>query len=415
MKPNILIFAHYYLPGTRAGGPIRSISNLVENFGSEYNLKIITADRDFGDKNSYKDIQKNTWVQVGKAEVYYISPTFINMLFLAKLIKSIDYDFYYLNSFFDPKFSFLPILLRWTGFINSKPILIAPRGEFSPGALNIKSFKKRIYLICLKNLGMLKDAVWQASSDSEKKDIYRSLIGISINKSSISIPLKNLKVAPDLLQFYENIFISGNLASSSSSSSSGSRLVRNLNICFASRISKMKNLDFLLEILLKVRSHVVLNIHGPAEDLDYWNLCQSLIQQLPLNIEVNNFGAYKNEDVEKILGENDILFLPTLGENFGHVIFEALRSGLPVLISDRTPWCDLEASKAGWIGSLDEPNYFVETIEKLAKLSFSELQVYKDGAREYANNYLFTTNARNETKTLFQYMMTQNSIECRSK
>ena len=411
MKPTILIFAHYYLPGTRAGGPIRSISNLVENFESEYNFKIITADRDFGDKYSYKDIQKNTWVQVGKAEVYYISPTFIDILFLAKLIKSIDYNFYYLNSFFDPKFSFLPILLRWGRLINSKPILIAPRGEFSQGALNFKSFKKRIYIICLKNLGMLKDVVWQASSYSEKKDIYRSLIGISINKSSISFPTWDLKVAPDLLPFYENIFISGNLPNTNNSITSRSRLVRKLNICFASRISKMKNLDFLLETLLKVRSNVTLNIHGPAEDLDYWNLCQSLIKQLPPNIEVNVFGAYKNEDVEKILGENDILFLPTLGENFGHVIFEALRSGLPVLISDRTPWVDLEVSKAGWVGSLDEPNYFVETIEKLAKLNFSELQVYKNGAKEYAKNYLLNTNARDETKDLFQHMLTQNSIK----
>jgi len=409
MKPTILIFAHFYLPGTRAGGPIRSISNLIENLGNEYDFKIITADRDIGDKVSYKNIQKNTWVQIGKAEVYYIPTKFINVLSLVKLIKSSNCSFYYLNSFFDPRFSFLPLFFRWTRLIPSKPILIAPRGEFSKAALNIKSFKKRLYLIFLKNLGLLKDAVWQASSDSEKNDIYRSLIGVSINKTSISIPLKNLKVAPDLLQFYEKIFISGNLASSSSrSNSSSGELLRNLNICFASRISKMKNLDFLLKILLKVRSKVVLNIHGPAEDLDYWSVCKNLIDQLPSNIQVNVYGAYKNEDVEIILGENDIFFLPTLGENFGHVIFEALKSGLPVLISDRTPWVNLEVSKAGWVGSLNEPIFFVETIEKLAKMSPNELQVYKDGAREYANNYLFTTNARDETKNLFEYMLKLN-------
>jgi hypothetical protein len=32
------------------------------------------------------------------------------------------------------------------------------------------------------------------------------------------------------------------------------------------------------------------------------------------------------------------MILPTLGENFGHVIAESLLSNTPVLISDKTPW-----------------------------------------------------------------------------
>ena len=35
--------------------------------------------------------------------------------------------------------------------------------------------------------------------------------------------------------------------------------------------------------------------------------------------------------------EYDLLFLPTKGENFGHVILESMSAGTPVLISDTTP------------------------------------------------------------------------------
>jgi hypothetical protein len=50
-KPTILILNEYYLPGYKAGGPIRSISNLVSWLGDDFNFKIITTDRDYLDSN----------------------------------------------------------------------------------------------------------------------------------------------------------------------------------------------------------------------------------------------------------------------------------------------------------------------------------------------------------------------------
>ena len=325
------------------------------------------------------------------------------------MIRSSECNFYYLNSFFDPRFSFWPLFLRWARFIQAKPVLIAPRGEFAPAALSIKSLKKKLYFKCLFFFGLLENVVWQASSNFERRDISESLFKYDTTKNSTVISFSKVKIAPDLLGNKNKIFISRNLASSSSSSSSSSNrfgLVRNLNICFASRISQMKNLDFLLKILSKVRSNIVFNIHGPAENLDYWHLCKGLIDELPSNIEVNIFGAFRNEDVEIIFGENDLFFLPTQGENFGHVIFEALKAGLPVLISDRTPWVDLELCKAGWVGSLDDPEYFVTVIERLSKMNADQLLVYRKGAREYADNYLRTNTALDETKELFKFMLT---------
>ncbi len=69
----VLALVHYYLPGFKAGGPVRSISNLVERLGSEFDLRIITADRDFRDDTPYKDVVIDGWNRIGNAQVYYLS------------------------------------------------------------------------------------------------------------------------------------------------------------------------------------------------------------------------------------------------------------------------------------------------------------------------------------------------------
>ena len=44
MKPKILILTDWYLPGTNAGGPVRSIANMIAHLKNEFLFKIITRD-----------------------------------------------------------------------------------------------------------------------------------------------------------------------------------------------------------------------------------------------------------------------------------------------------------------------------------------------------------------------------------
>ena len=47
-RPIILSFAGHYLPGYKAGGPIRSIANMVDQLGDEFDFRIVAGDRDLG-------------------------------------------------------------------------------------------------------------------------------------------------------------------------------------------------------------------------------------------------------------------------------------------------------------------------------------------------------------------------------
>ena len=143
-KKTILIFIDWYVPGYKAGGPIKSIYSLVRYFENDFNFLVITSDTDFGETAPYPSVKSDTWVKVNNSvSVFYTSKTFLNRRNILNLMKGIKFDVIYLNSFFSFYFSLLPLLYCKLGIIK-KPLLLAPRGMLGKGALKIKSGKKNL-------------------------------------------------------------------------------------------------------------------------------------------------------------------------------------------------------------------------------------------------------------------------------
>ena len=134
---------------------------------------------------------------------------------------------------------------------------------------------------------------------------------------------------------------------------------------FISRIVKMKNFVFSFHLLSKVSVPVEFYVYGPVEDKLYWKNCLKLASKLPTNIKFKYCGSLDYDEVKKELVKYDLFLLPTLGENFGHVIFEALSVGTPVLISNKTPWNNLTQEGVGWDLPLTNVGKYVEVIEDL--------------------------------------------------
>ncbi|KXK03964.1 MAG: Glycosyltransferase Gtf1 [Nitrospira sp. OLB3] len=121
-----------------------------------------------------------------------------------------------------------------------------------------------------------------------------------------------------------------------------------LRMVFLSRITRMKNLDYALRVLSHCKVNVQFDIWGTLEDRQYWQECQALMRNMPAHVTVKYCGAAEHSAVANILSNYDMLFLPTRGENYGHVISEALSVGTAVLISNRTFWRNLNHSGVGW-------------------------------------------------------------------
>jgi hypothetical protein len=173
MMPIILIFIFHYLPGYKAGGPIRTVENIVDRLSDAWTFEIITADRDMGDDVPYFDVPVNVWQRVAKADVLYLPPSDCSLRGLRRVLRAIPHNLLYFNSFFNPTFTTKPLLLRRLGWIENIPVVIAPRGEFSPGALELKRAKKRLFLRCTKSFGLYRNVVWHASNNGEECDIRR--------------------------------------------------------------------------------------------------------------------------------------------------------------------------------------------------------------------------------------------------
>ena len=73
-------------------------------------------------------------------------------------------------------------------------------------------------------------------------------------------------------------------------------------------------------------------------------------------------GPLDKKNIHNTLAKYDLFVFPTLGENFGHVIFDAIKSGLPILISNKTPWNDIEDYRIGWSIPISEKAKYLEII-----------------------------------------------------
>jgi len=317
-KKKILCFVEYYLPGHKSGGPVRTIANFVEYFGDDYEISIICLDRDYLDKEPYHNKDLNKWHIVGKARVFYMSKKTINFKSMTNILNNTSYDLLYLNSFFSYEFTILPLLIRKISLAPSIiPCIIAPRGMLSSNATKLKFTKKIIFLFFANFIGLYRDLFFQASNISEENDIKRNI--------------KNIN---------PKILVAPNLTTVSLINISEIKVDKKgvLRLVFLSRISPMKNLDFLLRSIAKVTNPIDLVIYGNKEDYNYFKKCLNLKKQLPKNIQVSIKDHIRNELVQKVLVKYDLFVLPTRGENFGHVILESLASGIPVLVSDKVFW-----------------------------------------------------------------------------
>lgn len=346
-RRRVLVFIPNYLPGFKAGGILRTLVNTVDWLAEDHEFWIVTRDRDLGESEPFDGIDLHDWQQVNGAMVRYLAPDAITTRNIAALVANTPHDVLHLNSFFDSVFTMKVLMARWLGWLPRVPILLSPRGEFVEGPLKLKYRKKQAYIALTRLIRFYRGVIWHASSIHEQRDFVNVLKVTPGNvKIALDLPSKvNLAVAPSALLAEEH-----------------------LRIVFLSRLTREKNLDYALRVLRHVSAPVIFDIYGPAEDADYWVQCQQLMAQLPSNVTGRYHGSVVPTEVAAIFSGYDVFFFPSRGENYGHVIAEAISVGTKVLISNNTPWLALDREHLGWDISLDAEAEFVEKIEALARM-----------------------------------------------
>ena len=386
-KPVILLFVHYYLPGNNSGGPVRSIANMVLELGDDFHFKIVCADHDWTDSTSYEGVAINSWNKFGNCEIFYISPKAISFWFISRLIREIKFDIIYLNSFFDFNFTLKP-LVAWLLFFSSKkkPLIIAPRGEFSSGALNIKKIRKKLFINLFKILHLERRVIFHVSTNYESEDVKARFESSGCAPPIVCIIASDIAALP-VFNIHSERYL---------------RKVNSLRIVFISRISPKKNLDFALRVLAKVQVAVEFNIFGPNGNDAYWEQCKALMERLPENVTVKYHGVLLHSEVDNVFQSHDLFFFPTLGENFGHVIVEALLAGTPVLIANTTPWRKLDEHGVGWDLPLTNEDEFVNKIHLSARISGEAREKWRQRVQLFALSVAVDQSVIEDNRLLFR-------------
>jgi glycosyltransferase involved in cell wall biosynthesis len=339
--PLVLVFTDWYLPGYKAGGPISSISNLVDAFGDRFKFRIVCGDRDYLDTQPYPNVESGKWLSIGKAEVFYLNQDSHKYDAVKRLIRAENPDTVYINGIFSRVFSIFP--LRAAKRLKKRTV-VAPRGMLAPTALGIKSTKKDLFLSLANGLGLYRKVIFHATNDHEAEHIKMAITG---KLNVVEIP--NVPKLP--------------LSINQKSKTKGY-----LKILVVARIAPEKNIEFALECLCKLPTHLQVDVEfiGPVYDQVYFAKCKEMESKIPANVKIVWTGARTPPEIPGYLDRAHLFFLPTLGENFGHAILEAMLSGTPVLISDRTPWRNLEEKALGRDADLKLMEAFTDFIAMLA-------------------------------------------------
>ena len=378
-KKKVLIFIDWFLPGIKAGGPIKSVSAIVNQLSNEFDFYVLTTDTDFGEQQPYQGIESNKWFDYnGKARVCYLSKSHLNPSVIEKHIREIAPHTIYINSFYSKFFSIIPLkVIKMIGF--ERRVVLAPRGMLSKGALRIKPFKKKLFIAYSKFASLHKNVVWHSTKPDETKDIKRVIGNVEVVEIQ-NLPDVNL-IQPSITRTKEK---------------------NELRLIYLGRIAENKNLSLVLSALSEIKTgQVKLDIYGSIEDENYWAKCETIIKSLSSNIEVNYKGMLNSELVQETISNYHYLILLSYSENYGHAIVESFSCGTPVIISNTTPWKNLNKLNVGWDIEINSTESTVSALNASLALTNEGYQKQSRAAYEFANNYCFDKELINSFKILF--------------
>jgi glycosyltransferase involved in cell wall biosynthesis len=226
---------------------------------------------------------------------------------------------------------------------HGRPYVMMPHGMLDPYSLGIKAIRKRLYLK-FREESLLRNAARVIFTSSEEQTLARVtlpwLAGDVVPLGADEPPA--LKDRRDLEQLLRSRF----------PVLEGRRI-----ILFLGRVHPKKGLEHLLDALPQVllrHPDVTLVVAGPGEPA-YLERLKVIVRRKGLQPKVLFTGMLVGLSKWAALSSAELLTLPSYQENFGVAVVEAMKCGLPVVVSDRVNiWREIADAGAGRVVTADE-------------------------------------------------------------
>jgi len=359
----ICLVSSSFYPAMLYGGPISAtwdLSKKLANNGIEVYVSTTNANGASKldvIKNDFLEKQDNLFVKYYNEQIINkFSFSFIFGIW-SDIKKSdvvyIQYLFHY-TVFISVLFSFL---LR-------KKIIVCPRGGLSEWGLSYKH--KRIKKIWLNVFirPFVKNVTWQACSYLEVEDIKKIFKSSEIAEINDGIDFDSFQDVEGLSKLeLVNKFANQNFKKVS-------------DVFFSmGRLHEIKGFEVIIDafdLFVKDNPNAKLLIAGG--DDGYETFLKKKIEKLSLLDSVFLIGTVNHKDKCKLLSNCSVFTLASKFESFGIVIAEALASGVPVIISNKTPWKDIEKNNCG-IFTENNKNSFYNSFCSIKEKQFKSSEI----------------------------------------
>ncbi|MAW21506.1 MAG: hypothetical protein CMD16_03825 [Flavobacteriales bacterium] len=341
----ICIVSSSFFPATFYGGPISStwgISRQIVRNG----IKVYVSTTNANGKEKL-DIKTNEYIKKEGVFIKYYREEIINRFSLSFIlgiysdIKKADVVYIQYLFHYTVLFS-----LIYSVFLNKKIILCA-RGSLSGFTLSNQHKLLKLVWLRLFIRPFSRKIIWQASSYLEKEDIKRRF------------PNAIVEVIPDGVDFssFQNSKI---ISKEDMFFRYTSKRVNNLSSIFFSmgRLHEIKGFDVLIDAFsLYLNKDQAAKLIIAGGDDGFRSKLESQIEDLRVQESVFLIGEVSFDDKKVLLNNCDYFTLASRFESFGIVIAEALSCGKPIILSNKTPWHDLEENKCGILADNNKSSF----------------------------------------------------------
>jgi glycosyltransferase involved in cell wall biosynthesis len=210
------------------------------------------------------------------------------------------------------------------------PLVISPRGMMSKWAWNHHGWRKKVVRQMVHPGAFEHAAGWHATSTEEAAEIhslgFKRPVCVAPNGVSIPTPEQQeadraywTKLCPEL---------------------------RGRPVAlFYSRFHRKKRLLELIDLWLSdERADWLLLIVGLSDDYTAHQLQKYVMRQSG----AGKIHVFDGEGKPSPYAAASLFLLPSHGENFGLVIAESMAHGVPVVVTDSTPWTAINQLETGW-------------------------------------------------------------------
>jgi glycosyltransferase involved in cell wall biosynthesis len=379
-RTRILVSSEWFPPAFKAGGPIRSVYNLIlamKSDGGNPDLEffVLAGIYDLGEEEKMAGVDEGVWSNLESlsgVQVRYENSSNWKKSNWKNIFEEVKPDVLYLNSLFSIAFALRPLKIARS---NGVKTVLAPRGMLGAGALAIKPLKKFIFLSLARNLDFFQGVEFHASTKDEVLEVEMHIPG-------------------------KQVFEARNFSDPTIKALPANTLTKGLKLLCLGRVHPIKNLLFALEILSKMDLNgrkVNVNIVGPSEDEKYLN---SILNLSKGSLEITYSGATSHKGLQEVFKNTHFLLMPTLHENYGHAIIESWGFGRPVLLSDNTPWSDLQKLGLGYSTALI-PELWEEVFNEVLAGSEDDLRDMSKRCNERYQELVFDPELLRANRAIF--------------